>query len=84
MYLYIPFQDDEQQALDKLPEQLNQLTGRLERVMELELTPQRKLARVKSVDVLDALSSKGFFLQMPPADILAKDVSVLNDSSDSF
>ena len=84
MYLYIPFQDDEQEALNNLPQQLNQLTGRLERVMELEITPERKLARVDSVEVLDALSTQGFFLQMPPADILANDRSVLDDHSDTF
>ena len=84
MYLYIPFMEDEQRALSQLPDQLNNLTGRLEKVMELELTPQRKLARVDSADVIEALSSKGFYLQMPPADILAKDISVLDDHSDTF
>jgi len=84
MYLYVPFHEDEQEALNKLPDQLNNLTGRLEKVMELKLTPERKLARVKSADVIDALSTKGFFLQMPPADILAKDNSVLDDHSDTF
>ncbi len=84
MYLYIPFLEDEQMALSKLPDELNTLTGRLEKVMELELTAQRKLARVNCADVIDALSTKGFFLQMPPADLLAKDSSVLDDHSDSF
>ena len=84
MYLYIPFQEDEQEALSKLPDQLNTLTGRLEKVMELELTLERKLARVKCADVIDALTTKGFYLQMPPADILAKDISVLDDQSDTF
>jgi len=84
MYLYVPFFEDEQVALDQLPDELNSLTGRLEKVMELELTPERKLARVDSAEVIKALSIKGFFLQLPPADILAKDISVLDDRSDTF
>jgi len=32
----------------------------------LKLTPERKLARVKAVDVLAAIADKGFYLQLPP------------------
>ena len=84
MYLYVPFKEDEEQLLADLPEGLDKLTGRLENVMELELTPERKLARVKVEDVLAALNEKGFYIQMPPNDILLKDDSMLYDPSDSF
>ncbi len=84
MYLYIPFLEDEQKAIGMLPDQLGKLTGELEKVMELEIGPERKLARVNSADVVNGLTTKGFFLQLPPADILANDISVLDDHSDTF
>jgi len=34
--------------------------------MDLELTPERKLARVSAVDVLNGVIQNGFYLQMPP------------------
>ncbi len=52
---------------DSLPEALLKLTGRLTKVMQLSLTPERKLARVDAVLVRAKLVSEGFFLQMPPA-----------------
>ena len=84
MYLYVPFKEDEEQLLADLPEGLDKLTGRLENVMELELTLERKLARVKVEDVLASIEEKGFYIQMPPNDILLKDDSMLYDPSDSF
>ena len=84
MYLYVPFKEDEDQLLAGLPEGLDKLTGRLENVMELEMTSERKLARVKVEDVLASLEEKGFYIQMPPNDILLKDDSMLYDPSDSF
>lgn len=62
LYLYLDKKDD----FSALPEALLQSVGRLEFVMELELTPERKLAREDSAKVLAGLTEKGFFLQMPP------------------
>jgi len=84
MYLYVPLKDDEEALLDDLPEGLEKLTGKLEKVMELELTAERKLARAKVGDVIASLTEKGFYIQMPPTDILRKDNSMLHDPSDSF
>lgn len=83
MYLYVPFREEDK-LLEQLPEGLEKLTGKLEKVMELELTPERKLARVKVEDVMASLKEKGFYIQMPPNDILRKDDSMLYDPSDSF
>ena len=84
MYLYVPFKEDEDTLLRDLPDGLQKLTGRLDKVMELELIAERKLARVKVEDVVASLNEKGFYIQMPPNDVLRKDDSMLHDPSDSF
>ncbi len=61
LYLYLDKKDD----FSALPEALLQSVGRLEFVMELDLTPERKLAKEKSEKVLMALQEKGFFVQLP-------------------
>lgn len=84
MYLYVPHQENEEELLLSLPDGLEKLTGRLDKVMALEITPERKLARVRAKDVLASLQEKGFYIQMPPNDILREDDSMLRDPSDSF
>lgn len=84
MYLYLPYEEDEEKLLNDLSEDLLKLTGSLEKVMDLELTPERKLARAKTVDVIASLTEKSYYLQMPPNAILKKDDSMLHDPSDSF
>jgi uncharacterized protein YcgL (UPF0745 family) len=84
MYLYVPFQESENELLNSIPEKLRKLTGRLDKVMELELAPNRKLARAKVEDVVKALVEKGYYIQMPPKEVLSKDSSVLSDDSDTF
>lgn len=84
MYLYVPFKEDEATLLNDLPDGLQKLTGRLDKVMELNLTPERKLARVKIEDVVSSIAEKGFYIQMPPNDVLRKDDSMLHNPSDTF
>lgn len=84
MYLYLPWQDDEEALLKELPNGLLNLTGSLSRVMELELAPDVKLARVNVTDVITSLTEKGFYIQMPPNEILRNDNSMLSNPSDSF
>lgn len=83
MYLFLPDSDREDIRQD-LPDELLLITGRLEKVMQLELTPDTKLARADAKKVMTALEQQGFYLQMPPKDILQKDSSMLNNSSDSL
>ncbi|MDA1076554.1 MAG: YcgL domain-containing protein [Proteobacteria bacterium] len=68
MYLYL----DAQGQLEDLPEALRKLFGRAKEVMDLELTPDRSLARASAAAVLDQIEARGFYLQMPPeyADLL--------------
>jgi len=62
MYLYV----DRAQDVSKLPEALMQAFGSPTKVMDLVLTPEKKLARVSAQKVLDAIAEQDFFLQMPP------------------
>ena len=62
LYVYINTKDD----FSKIPENLFNSLGELKFVMELELTPQQKLARIEPEKVIASLDEKGFFIQMPP------------------
>lgn len=53
-------------APEALPEPLLTRTGRLTEVMRIELSPQRRLARVDVNRVIEQLAGPGFYLQMPP------------------
>lgn len=61
-YVYLAERD----AHDALPEPLRAQLGGLEFVLEVELTPERRLARVDAAQVREALASRGFFIQVPP------------------
>ncbi|NIR27922.1 MAG: YcgL domain-containing protein [Gammaproteobacteria bacterium] len=63
MYLYVKGQDE----FDDVPDALLARLGRLEFVMELDLHPERRLARADAHKVRDSLEARGYFLQMPPA-----------------
>ena len=62
MYLYLAKEDD----FDVVPEELLKRFGTPTQIMELELTPVRKLAREDVEKVKANLTDKGFHLQMPP------------------
>lgn len=62
LYLYLREGVDPQ----TLPEPLLQRTGRLSEIMKLQLSPQRKLARVDVVKVMERLAAEGWYLQLPP------------------
>ena len=60
-YLYVTQKDD----FSKVPEALLQSFGKMEFVMALELSPERKLAREDANKVIASLNSQGFFIQLP-------------------
>lgn len=62
MYLWV----DRQEGLAKLPEALMKATGKLDEVLTLRLTPERKLARARAPEVLAAIAEHGYYLQLPP------------------
>jgi len=61
-YVYLAEKD----RFEVLPEALRQRLGTLEAVMELELTPERRLARAEAAAVIEALRTRGCYLQLPP------------------
>ena len=65
-YLYI----DQQDQFDGVPDVLIKMLGELSFVLELELNPERKLAQADVNEVLSQLELKGYFLQMPPGDLV--------------
>ena len=62
LYLYIDKQDD----FSSIPEAILKSIGLPEFVMQLDITPERKLAREKATNVLKGIEEHGFYLQMPP------------------
>ncbi len=62
MYLYLAVEDD----MAAVPDELMRQFGAPSRVMALELSPARPLARVDVAKVIDALETDGFYLQLPP------------------
>jgi len=65
LYLYVPKDD----GLESLPKEVLVIFGQPVHVIDLTLTPEKKLARVKTTDVLEALNKRGYFMQMPPHEI---------------
>ncbi|RMF16059.1 MAG: YcgL domain-containing protein [Gammaproteobacteria bacterium] len=61
-YVYV----DKKAGADAIPEALRAHFGEPVHVMDLLLTPDRKLARVSATEVLEAIEDKGLYLQMPP------------------
>ena len=62
-YLYV----DKSQNFEELPSALRDAFGQYELVLEMELSPERKLARADANQVLANIALKGFYLQLPPS-----------------
>ena len=67
------------QDFDDLPDSLRDVFGQPEVVMDLELTPERKLAYSDVKQVMENLSEQGYHLQLPPKE----DATGLLDLPDS-
>lgn len=63
-YLYLAARDD----FSHVPESLLKLIGQTVHVMDLELSPERKLAQEDTAEVLRNLRERGWHLQMPRQD----------------
>ena len=63
-YLYVPKDTD----LQEVPEPLLKPLGKLRKSLLLLLTPEKALANADVSVVIEALQTKGFYLQFPPAD----------------
>lgn len=65
-YVFLAARDD----FERLPEAVRASLGPLQFVLEVELTPQRKLARADAAVVRENLALRGFHLQIPPSNPL--------------
>jgi uncharacterized protein YcgL (UPF0745 family) len=61
-YVYLAARDD----FERLPGPIRQQLGTLQFVLEVELTPERRLARADAAVVRANLAAQGFHLQFPP------------------
>lgn len=61
-YLFLPSAG----ALEDVPLAVREGFGPLEHVMDLTLTPHRRLARVDAVTLMRRLLRDGCFIQLPP------------------
>jgi uncharacterized protein YcgL (UPF0745 family) len=61
-YVYLAARDD----FECLPGPIRQQLGTLQFVLEVELTPERRLARADAAVVRANLAAQGFHLQFPP------------------
>lgn len=60
-YLYVERRDD----FSRVPEALLAMLGGVEFVMELTLSPERRLAQSSPVEVMRQLKVQGYYLQIP-------------------
>lgn len=74
MYLYVPHPDecaaDAPRGVAVLPAGLQMAFGRATWVMTLEITESRQLARASGQQVLQSITDKGYFLQLPPEGLI--------------
>lgn len=62
-YVYLAERD----GFERLPGALRTQLGALDFVLEVALTPDRRLARENPVEVIRNLGERGFHLQFPPS-----------------
>lgn len=62
LYLFLAREDD----FECVPEEVMKAFGAAKKAMELELTPEMKMARSKADEIIANLKERGFHLQMPP------------------
>lgn len=66
-YVYLSARDD----FARVPEALRAQMGALDFVLDVELTPGRKLAREDAAVVRQNLAERGFHVQFPPGSVFA-------------
>jgi uncharacterized protein YcgL (UPF0745 family) len=61
-FLYVRTAD----GFSRVPDSLQQLLGRLEKVIEVELHAGRRLAQADVEEVMRQIEARGYYLQIPP------------------
>ena len=60
-YLFMPITS----SLEELPGAILQILGDIELVMKLDITADTRLAQSDARTILDTISEKGFYIQLP-------------------
>ncbi|NNF96666.1 MAG: YcgL domain-containing protein [Halobacteria archaeon] len=63
-FLFVLQEDD----FSKVPEPLLNALGEIVKIIDLELTPERKVARGEARYIIEDLLERGFHLQLPPTE----------------
>lgn len=67
-YLYVKKQEQaDSEAFREVPEALLKMLGKLEWVMEIDLTSRAQLAQMNCATLMEKLAETGYFLQLPPS-----------------
>jgi len=80
MYVYV----DRAKGTEAIPEALKQVFGAPLHVMDLILTPEKKLARADAAQVLKDIEEKDFYLQMPPPEAEQRIEGAIDAPKDSL
>ena len=65
LFLFTP----KETQLDNLPNELLVMFGEPVHIFDFDLTQNKKLPRSDAKEVLEALTKKGYYIQMPPGEI---------------
>lgn len=61
-YVFLPAE----KTIDEIPDAIQQMMGEIEHVMDIDITLDTKLAQSNPVDIINMVTEKGFYIQMPP------------------
>jgi len=61
-YLFMPAD----KPVKDIPDSIQQMLGEIEYVMNIDITEESKLAQSDPVTIINMISEKGFFIQIPP------------------
>jgi len=64
-YLFLPAE----RTLEDVPETILEMLGTMELVMKLNITKETVLAQSDPAKIINVISEKGFYIQIPPKDI---------------
>jgi len=64
LFLFVPTE----QGLEQISKELLVMFGDPIHVIDFELTPKRKMGQEDAAKVYQSLQTKGYFIQMPPAE----------------
>jgi len=77
MYIYLKDQDD----FSAVPDHIKKSLGTTEYVMEIDITPDKKLAKENPETVLTNLDKHGFHLQLPSEKSIEEIMTEIANSS---